>query len=92
MNKEIKEIKVKMVKISNNENALRTNEISGICFSMPKVGEQFRIFSEGIDFGTRVVTTSLVQEIFEGGKFFKTLNSEYQLEVIDNNASIAQLA
>lgn len=70
--------KIKLTKVSSNTNALRTNEIIGTCAALPEVGFHFVMYSDGIEFGTRIVQTSLVQEI--NGDLFKTENSEYKLE------------
>ena len=77
-------IEVKLTKVSINSNALRTNEVLGKCDLLPELGKPFVIYAEGIEFGIRMVTTSLVQEITETGSqiVFKTLNSEYKLERI----------
>lgn len=74
------QILVKMTKLSDNQNALRTNEIEGFCFELPQVGQPFVMYGEGIEFGTRIVSTSLVQEVADNK--FKTLNSQYQLDVL----------
>jgi len=76
-------INIKLTKISTNVNKLRTNEISGCCHELPRVGFSFHMYSEGIEFGTRCVSTSTIKEINEETKTFKTLNSEYKIEVLD---------
>ncbi len=74
-------INVKLTKLSSNANNLRTNEVIGTCTKMPEIDEPFVMYGEGIEFGVRMVSTSLVKEI--NGIVFKTLNSEYKLEVLD---------
>lgn len=75
--------KVKLTKLSDNKNNLRTNEIIGECFDLPTEGKCFTLFGEGIEFGTRVVQTSLVQSVERTDNVvrFKTLNSSYQLDI-----------
>lgn len=73
---------VKLTKLSNNTNRLRTNEVTGTCYKLPELGQPFVMFSEGIEFGTRMVSTSIVQEIND--LIFKTLNSEYRLEILED--------
>jgi hypothetical protein len=73
-------INIKLTKISANTNNLRTNQVIGKCFELPKNGEVFVMYAEGLEYGTRMVSTSLVQEVHEKG--FKTQNSEYALEVL----------
>jgi hypothetical protein len=77
---EIDMINIKLTKISANTNNLRTSQVLGKCFELPKTGEVFTMYSEGIEYGTRMISTSLVQEVHEKG--FKTQNSEYALEVL----------
>lgn len=82
-------INVKLTKISDNKNNLRTNEIIGYCLSLPTVGKSFTIFGEGIEFGTRMITTSLVVEMSEQDSdekiiIFRTQNSLYRVELLDS--------
>lgn len=83
---------VKLTKISANENKLRTNEIVGECEELPQVGTRFSMTSKGIDFGYRLVETSVVKSLdqetlfFEDGPsshyfLFNTENSQYKLEL-----------
>ncbi len=79
---------IKFTKISNNVNKLRTIETLGFCHELPKVNERFTMWSEGIDFGIRLIQTSVVQEVTD--TTFKTTNSEYKVELI-NNVPVAHL-
>ncbi len=72
--------KIKLTKLSDNPNKLRTNEVIGFCPKMPEVGEPFFMYSEGLEAGIRYVATSNVKSITSGS--FKTLNSEYKLELM----------
>jgi hypothetical protein len=78
-------------KISGNENAIRTKgPIEGFCRDLPVVDRSFSFFSEPLnpEAGLRKITTSLVQS-FEwmgeseatGIMTFKTLNSQYRLQI-----------
>jgi hypothetical protein len=94
MTEERIDFKVKLVKVSANENKLRTNEIVGECKDLPQVGKPFSMTAEGIDFGTRWVQTSVVKnvsqeiELHEDGPrvhyfLFDTENSQYRLEILN---------
>ncbi len=79
--------KVKLSKISKNENRLRTNEVEGQCEELPGVGQSFQMTAQGIEFGTRWVCTSLVKALSEeastdGSIVFVTENSEYRLDIL----------
>ena len=74
----------KLEKISDNDNALRTNDIEGNFAILPQVGKRFVIIGEPLEagYGVRVVSTSPVQEINiegNGAIVFRTLNSIYRL-------------
>lgn len=75
-------INVKLTKISDNQNNLRTNEVIGHCDELPVIGKSFIMFGEGIEFGTRMVSTSVVKEYNQEANVFKTLNSQYKLELL----------
>lgn len=75
-------INVKLTKISDNQNNLRTNEVIGYCDELPVIGKSFIMFGEGIEFGTRMVSTSVVKEYNQETNVFKTLNSQYKLELL----------
>ncbi len=82
--------KVKLIKISKNENALRDNEIEGEASKLPKVGESFHMTAPPRDIprGDRWVTTSEVREIVEQtdrAVTFHTLNSTYRVEISREN-------
>lgn len=80
-------------KLSTNPNELRTNTVDGYFLHAPKVGEQFTMFADPLENPTanfRIVQTSLIREIewIEVGAqrnsacLFKTLNSEYRLDIL----------
>lgn len=77
-------IDIKLTKITSAHNNLRTNEVVGKCCELPKVGEIFVMYAEGLEYGTRMISTSPVKEVHELG--FKTENSEYKLEVLTTPA------
>lgn len=64
--------KVRFKKIRNNHNRMRTDVVEGITHELPKVGESFVMLSEGLEFGTRMVNTSPVQNI-------ETIDNKHQL-------------
>jgi len=85
-------MEVKLIKISKNDNDLRTDEIEGTTESIPIVGKSFTMVGEGIEYGSRLVSTSLVTEIMNpvttrDGYFikFKTMNSTYMLQLLEDN-------
>lgn len=75
---------VRLTKIHSLHNNLRTDTIEGVTNNLPETGSSFIMFAEGLDFGTRVITTSLVQNVEQIGNeyLFRTLNSAYKLEVL----------
>ncbi len=82
--------KVKLTKISNNVNDLRTNSVEGTTGKMPVVGSYFSMAAESLtpENNVRLVSTSLIQEIdqiSDSEVVFKTLNSTYRLEFLDEN-------
>jgi hypothetical protein len=83
MNDMQKFFKVKMVKKESNHNNLRTNEIEGFSNKLPFVGENFILLSKGLEQGVRVVRTTSVTEL--EGNTFKTLNSIYIFDVLEEN-------
>ncbi len=77
---------VKIKKISNNENAMRTNEIEGISKDLPKIGQVFMLIGEGLEFGHRLFNTSEIKEVIELNQSkYKiiTLNSVYEIDIIN---------
>ncbi len=81
-------------KLSNNSNALRTNEVVGYCFEQPEINKPFHMFAKPIDptASVRMVVTSLVKEIEwlqSNNKIyrleFKTLNSVYSLDIVSKD-------
>jgi len=81
--------KIKLTKIKSTHNNLRTDTIEGVCHELPEVGAGFSMYGAGLEFGVRSVRTSRIEEVDEtttrGGKYmtFKTMNSEYHLEILD---------
>ncbi len=75
-----KMINIKLTKLSTNPNKLRTNEVIGNTCAMPRIGDRFIMYAEGLEEGIRCVDTSPVTEI--QGLIFKTENSTYKLELL----------
>lgn len=70
-------------KVTSNHENLRTNVIEGVA-ELPKVGYDFYIFGEGIDYGIRNIHTTEVKElkkISPDTLEFKTRNSTYSLKI-----------
>jgi len=81
-------VKGRLVKLSVNLNALRTDEVVGD-FLYPKVGERFVMLSDALEpgFGCRIINTSPVTKVHdETGDYveFSTLNSLYGLYILEN--------
>ena len=76
----------KLTKLSKNENELRTNSMEGEFWDPPIRGKRFAIIGEGIEFGDRVIYTSIVKEVkqTELGYEFDTEFSTYRLETVIN--------
>ena len=82
-------MKGKLTKLSDNKNALRTNEIEGKFEHLPKVGQSFTIIGEPLKKGMlcRLVMTTAVEELLNpeyGVYILNTVNSTYRLEVDEN--------
>lgn len=80
-------MKAKLIKIKSSHANLRTNEIKGDIDNLPTVGESFYISGKGIEFGTRIITTTSVKNLEKiDDKTFKfnTKNSEYRLEILES--------
>jgi len=82
-------LKVKLKKIESTHNNLRTDNIEGKTTRIPEIGHPFQLFAESLTEGGdfRSVTTTKIQEseYKEDSRtfVFKTLNSLYELEVLD---------
>lgn len=81
-------LKVKLIKLESSHENLRTKEVEGESLGLPLVGTSFVVVGKGIEFGTRLVSTSPVQSVYlidandQRDLFhFQTKNSEYALEV-----------
>lgn len=76
--------KVKVTKLSDNKNAFRTNDMFGVCVELPTPEKCFLMFGEGLEFGTRLFRSSLVQSVEQIGDSitFVTLNSTYRLDIL----------
>jgi len=78
----------KLIKISNNENKLRSKSVEGEFQNLPEVGHSFHIIGESLTEGIpyRIVSTSIVKEIEKIEKGYKivTMNSVYELELTIN--------
>ena len=77
-----------LTKVTSTHNNLRTDQIVGKTLKLPTIGQSFQMTSEPLTPGTdiRVITTSLVEEFKDedGVIEFKTRNSTYLLQVLDN--------
>jgi len=82
-------LKVKLKKIESNHSKLRSDVIEGKCTHVPEEGQTFEMFAESLtpDGAFRHITTSPIRECRYDEKdrefIFKTENSLYGLEVID---------
>lgn len=67
-------------KISSSHNNLRTDTVEGV-FDLPVASEDFVLYGEGLEFGTRIVRTTPVEEVTKEENIvtFKTRNSVYKL-------------
>ncbi len=86
-------MKVKLTKLSNNHNNLRTKEVIGSADKLPVVGERFVMTSRPLDQGAsvRLISTSPVTGIYHDFNLhselytIKTENSTYLIEVLDKH-------
>lgn len=76
---------VRVTKLSDNKNAMRTESIEGEAQNLPEIGKSFVVIGEGLEFGHRLFNTSMVQNIEERDNklIIKTLNSLYQVEILN---------
>lgn len=81
-------MKVKLTKLSNNVNALRTNEVIGKADNLPVIGESFVMTSKPLDpnAAIRLIRTSPVKYISGNMNpdhyIIHTENSTYLIEVL----------
>ena len=80
-------MKVKLTKLSNNDNNLRTKEVIGRTDNLPVVGHSFVMISRPLDPAAdiRRIETSRVKEVEYddiGAYTIKTENSTYLIEVL----------
>jgi hypothetical protein len=77
----------------SNHNNLRTDEVIGVCFDSPKVGESFVMYAESLELkdATRVIyTTAILSVVWDPpdgsqrgvGCIFTTQNSTYHLDMV----------
>jgi hypothetical protein len=79
------------VEVTTQSGHLRTNAIEGDFMIIPVVGKSFEIYGESLTkfgegtLGFRQVRTSTVQDVKqeEGKYIFKTLNSTYELQLVE---------
>lgn len=78
--------KVKLTKIESNHGNLRTNEVEGLSWDLPTIGDNFSVIGDSLTEGmdARVVTTTEIKSVehFDTHCIFKTLNSTYKLEIL----------
>lgn len=82
---------VKLKKIESTHNNVRSNEINGVCYELPKVGSSFMLLSSETltpDTNLRQIVTSEITEVreFDGEIIFRTRNSLYSITVIDESS------
>lgn len=81
----MKMIPCKLIKLSNNENELRTNEVEGAFMNPPVEGRSFVMFAEAMVEGSlaRMIATSRVTKLDIAPKeyVFHTENSQYRVEL-----------
>ena len=74
-----------LTKIKSTHNNLRTDTIEGIAPNLPQKETCFYLYGQGLEFGTRLIATSLVKEIInrtDESIDFETQNSTYNLKII----------
>lgn len=83
-------MKVKLEKLSNNANRLRTKTVIGECETLPELNKSFEMTSEsltpGMDF--RFIQTSPVVKIVNQTHTFvefETENSTYIVDILNEN-------
>lgn len=82
--------KVKLIKISDNVNNLRTNVVIGECETLPIIGKPFLMTSQPLETGNiRVIETSKVISYMQvmNEMYFDTQNSKYNLIIISNDTN-----
>lgn len=80
--------KVIFKKISNNHNRLRTDEIEGQTDELPVEGKPFIMLGEGLEFGVRIINTSVVEKVEKVFNLYTIetqSGSVYQVEHISTN-------
>ncbi len=79
--------KCRLTKLSDAPNALRTRVIEGYAPRPPTLACNFRIYSEGLDFGDREVVTNLVVRVEPDGTFETKSGTIYKYEELSDGAS-----
>lgn len=76
-------MKVRLTRLESSHRNLRTDSVEGDAPRLPKVGHRFSMAAAPLDPAAdiRLIETSPVFELVPGG--FKTMNSHYQLEVLE---------
>lgn len=76
--------KVKLTKVRSTHTKLRTDEVEGGTSDLPQIGENFVLLGQGLEFGSRIITTTEVKSVekIKNEYMFSTLNSTYKLEVL----------
>lgn len=74
---------VELKKLSSNENALRTNKVTGVMLDEPVEGDTFTVLAKPLEDGTvRLVHTSIVLTVVpvSDGWVLQTVNSLYKVK------------
>lgn len=76
---------VELKKLSSNENALRTNKVTGVMLDEPVEGDTFTVLAKPLEDGTvRLVQTSMVLTVVpvSDGWVLQTVNSLYKVKLL----------
>lgn len=78
-------IKVKLTQLDESPTGIRNMEAIGECTKLPVVNETFKMVGNGLEFGTRMIWTSIVQtvdKISDKIYNFQTMNTNYRLDIL----------
>jgi hypothetical protein len=80
-------MKVRLTRIIGGSK-LRTDSVDGEATYPPMVGRCFEMSGQGLDFGTRLVSTSPVVEVSGDGKFTTESGSVYHIELLERPGDV----
>ncbi len=76
-------MRVRLTRVSGGT-ALRTDTVEGIAESPPTPGQPFTVIAPGLEFGTRVVSTSPVLDVECAAYCFQTESgSVYRVDILE---------